>query len=151
MQILAVVGGSEKLPNPTFSITGTTCSGYTASITNYNAANTYSVSVSAGSVSRTTSTITVTGLSKGQSSTITLTVSRSGFESSTGTTSSSSYAACTSCTYAYSQVEFCGCFDGIQHNATFFFYTGVPSGCCPDDCPARDVTGCVSTGSTGIC
>ena len=147
MQIVGVVGGAEKLPDPTFSITATTCSGFTASITNYSGSNTYSAIVSAGSVSVSTSTITVTGLAKGQSSTITLTVSRTNFESSSGTTSSSALVACTSCTFAYSSVEFCGCFSNIVHTATFYFYTGNPSGCCPADCPAQDVTGCVSTGT----
>lgn len=150
MQILAAVGGTEKLPDPTFSITATTCSGFTASITNYSGSNTYSASVSAGSVSVSTSNITVTGLAKGQSSTITLTASRSGFESSTGTTSSSSYAACTSCSFVSTQTEFCGCFSGIQWNYDITIRAGVPSGCCPADCP--DLIGsCYSTGSVGVC
>ena len=141
------VSGSAQnvLATPTFSITATTCSGFTASITNYDAANTYTQSVSAGSVSRSSGTLTVTGLAKGQSSTITVNVSRSGFAGSSGTVTHSALVACTSCTFAYSQVEFCGCFGGFVHTATFYFYTGNPSGCCPADCPAIDATGCVST------
>lgn len=150
MQIVGVVGGAEKLPDPTFSITATTCSGFTASITNYSGSNTYSATVSAGSVSVSTSTITVTGLSKGQSSTITLTVSRTNFESSSGTTSSSAYVACSSCNFAYSATEFCGCFSGIQWNYDVTFRTGSPGGCCPDDCPAL-IGSCYSTGSVGVC
>jgi hypothetical protein len=145
VQILAVVGGAEKLPDPTFSVTSTNCSGFVVSITNYSGSNTYSATVSAGSVSVSTSTITVSGLAKGQSATVTLTVSRTNFESSSGTVTHSALVACTSCTFAYSQVEFCGCFGGLVHTATFFFYNGVPSGCCPADCPPIDATGCVST------
>jgi hypothetical protein len=150
MQILASVGGSEKLADPTFSVTATTCSGFTVSITNYSGSNTYSVSVSAGSVSRTAGTITVTGLAKGQSSTVTVSVTRAGFDASSGTISSSSYGTCSSCSFAYSQTEFCGCFSGIQWNYDITFRSGNPAGCCPDDCAAL-IGSCYSTGSVGVC
>lgn len=140
----------SQLATPTFSITATTCSGFTASIANYDAANTYTQSVSAGSVSRATSTLTVTGLAKGQSSTITVNVSRAGFAGNSGTVSSSSYVACTSCYNVGSAVEFCGCFSGIQWNYNVIFRAGNPAGCCPSDCPAI-VGGCYSTGGRGVC
>ena len=147
MQILGGVGGTEKLPNPTLSITATTCSGFTASITNYSASNTYSASVSAGSVSVSTSTVTVTGLAKGQSSTITLTANRSGFESSTATISSSSQPACSSCSFAGTAIEYCGCFSGKVWHYTITFQSGNPAGCCPADCPAL-ISSCYETAST---
>jgi hypothetical protein len=150
VQILGAVGGSEKLVDPTLSVTATTCSGFTVSITNYLAINTYTVSASAGSVSRTAGTITVTGLAKGQSSTITVTASRAGFISSSAAITSSSQAACSSCSFASSSIEFCGCFDGIQWNYNVTFQSGNPSGCCPADCPAI-VSSCYSTGSVGVC
>jgi hypothetical protein len=150
MQILGGVGGSEKLVDPTLSVTATTCSGFTVSITNYSAINTYVVSASAGSVSRTAGTITVTGLAKGQSSTITVTASRAGFISSSASTSSSSYVACSSCNFVRTQIEFCGCFSGIQWNYDITVRSGSPSGCCPADC--TDLIGsCYSTGSVGVC
>ena len=150
MQILASVGGSEKLADPTFSVTATTCSGFTISITNYSGSNTYSVSASAGSVSHATGTITVTGLAKGQSSTVTTTVTRAGFDASSGTVSSSSQPACSSCYATGSATEFCGCFSGIQWNYDVVFRAGNPAGCCPADCAAI-VGGCYSTGSVGVC
>jgi hypothetical protein len=140
----------SQLATPTFSITATTCSGFTASITNYDAANTYTQSVSAGSVSRSSGTLTVTGLAKGQGSTITVNATRSGFVGSSGAVSSSSYAACTSCSNVGSSVEFCGCFDGIQWNYNIVFRAGNPAGCCPSDCPAI-VSSCYSTGGVGVC
>lgn len=150
MQIIGAVGGSEKLVDPTLSVTATTCSGFTVSIGNYSALNTYTVSASVGSVSRTNGIITITGLSKGQSSTVTVTASRAGYISSSAAISGSSYGACSSCSFASSSIEFCGCFDGIQWNYNVTFQSGNPSGCCPADCPAI-VSSCYSTGSVGVC
>jgi hypothetical protein len=147
VQILGAVGGSEKLVDPTLSVTATTCSGFTVSITNYLAINTYTVSASAGSVSRTAGTITVTGLAKGQSSTITVTASRAGFISSTATISSSSYPACSSCSFAGTAIEYCGCFSGKVWHYTITFQSGNPSGCCPADCPPL-ISSCYETAST---
>jgi len=76
-----------KLATPTFT-------GYSAgadpgrykfrvSIGNYDAANTYTVSVSAGSFTRSGADITVTGLSDNQSSTVYVTASRTGYTTST--------------------------------------------------------------------
>lgn len=146
MQILASVGGSEKLADPTFSVTATTCSGFTAGITNYSGSNTYSVSASAGSASHSAGTITVTGLAKGQSSTITTTVTRAGFDGSSGTVSSSSQPACSSCYATGTVIEYCGCFGGKVwlYNATF--QAGNPAGCCPADCPAI-VSSCYESAS----
>jgi hypothetical protein len=55
---------------------------FNISIANYDAANTYSVSVSAGSFTRSGSLITVAGLSDNQGSTVYITASRSGFRAS---------------------------------------------------------------------
>jgi len=55
---------------------------FNISIGNYDAANTYSVSVSAGSFTRSGSLITVTGLSDSQGSTVYITASRAGFRES---------------------------------------------------------------------
>jgi hypothetical protein len=56
---------------------------FRVSIANYDALNTYTVSVSAGSFTRSAAAITVTGLSDSQSSTVFVTASRSGFATST--------------------------------------------------------------------
>ena len=142
MQILASVGGSEKLADPTFSVTATTCSGFTVSITNYSGSNTYSVSVSSSA-----GTITVTGLAKGQSSTVTTTVTRAGFDASNGTVSSSSQPACSSCSFAGTAIEYCGCFSGKVWHYTITFQSGNPAGCCAADCPAL-ISSCYETAST---
>jgi hypothetical protein len=147
MQILASVGGSEKLADPTFSVTTTTCSGFTISITNYSGSNTYSVSASAGSVSHSAGTITVTGLAKGQSSNVTTTVTRAGFDGSSGTISTSSLVACSSCSFAGTAIEYCGCFSGKVWHYTITFQSGSPGGCCPADCPAL-ISSCYETAST---
>ena len=75
-----------RLATPTYSgyQTGATPGRFklNISIANYDAANTYSVSVSAGSFTRSGSLITVTGLSDSQSSTVLITASRAGFRAS---------------------------------------------------------------------
>jgi hypothetical protein len=150
MQILGGVGGSEKLVDPTLSVTATTCSGFTVSIGNYSALNTYTVSTSAGSQSTSSGTITITGLAKGQSSTVTVTADRVGYINSSASIASSSYVACSSCSYAGTSIEFCGCFSGIQWNYDITFRSGNPGGCCPADCAAL-ISSCYSTGSVGVC
>lgn len=93
MQILGVVGTSEKLDAPIFSSPTSTSTGFTFTITNYNALNTYTATTTAGTVSVSTSTVTQAGLGYSTSATVTVTVSRAGFESSSGTRSGTSSAA----------------------------------------------------------
>lgn len=84
----------NPLATPTFS--GYAAGGtpgrykYNISIANYDAANTYTVSVSAGSFSRSGSLITVNGSSDNQSITVYVTASRSGFATSAQGTSTNS-------------------------------------------------------------
>ena len=89
MQILGAVGGTYSGVAPTMGSATSAVGGWTATITNYDAAFTYSATTTAGSVSLSTSTITQSGLSNGASSTVTVTTTRSGFESATGTVSGS--------------------------------------------------------------
>jgi hypothetical protein len=89
MQILGAVGGTYSGVAPTMGSATSAVGGWSATITNYDAAFTYSATTTAGSVSVSTSTITQSGLSNGASSTVTVTTTRSGFESATGTVSGS--------------------------------------------------------------
>ena len=89
MQILGAVGGTYSGVAPTMGSATSAVGGWTATITNYDAAYTYSATTTAGSVSLSTSTITQSGLSNGASSTVTVTTTRSGYESATGTVSGS--------------------------------------------------------------
>jgi len=140
MQILGVGSAEIKLSTPTFSATTAANGGWTATITNYDAANTYTLSTTSGSVSRSGSTITASGLSNGSSSTVSVYASRTGFAtSSTGTVTGTSIPNCSSCTYAYTTTEggncgTCGIFGNI-HIVCYdiFWYTGSPNPCigCP--------------------
>ena len=89
MQILGAVGGTYSGVAPTMGSATSAVGGWSATITNYDAAYTYSATTTAGSVSISTSTITQSGLSNGASSTVTVTTTRSGYESATGTVSGS--------------------------------------------------------------
>ena len=126
-----------RVATPTTSATTATVGGFTFTIDNYDAANTYTISTNAGSVSRSGSAITQTGLANGASATVSITASRAGFvNSATATRTGTARPACSSCTYAYTAVEggncgatgMCGapnqvcCYDIIV-------YTGNPAGC----------------------
>lgn len=82
----------SQLAAPTFSASTATAGGWTATITNFNAANTYSLSTTAGSASQASGTITQSGLGNNASSTVTVTVSRSGFVSNSDTVSGTSFS-----------------------------------------------------------
>lgn len=134
----SVAGTSANVvATPTLSGATATAGGFTVSITNFDAANTYTLTTSAGSVSRSGSAITQTGLGNGVSATISIYANRAGFaQSGTATRTGTSSPACSSCTYAYTAVEggnccctgMCGapnqvcCYDIIV-------YTGNPAGC----------------------
>ena len=125
------------LATPTFSSITSTSGGFTFTITNYDAANTYSVSTSAGSVSRTTSSVTQSGLGYSTSATVTVSVSRSGYTgaSANATGTSQAQPVCTSCTYAFTTTEGGNCgtcnIFGNTHIVCYdiIHYTGSPSGC----------------------
>jgi hypothetical protein len=79
------------LSAPTFSATTATAGGFTATITNYDAANSYTATTTAGSVSSiTSSTVTQTGLGNSASATVTVTASRSGYVSASASFSGTS-------------------------------------------------------------
>jgi len=136
MQILGVGSAEIKLDTPTFSATTAANGGWTATITNYDAANTYTLSTTSGSVSRTGSTITASGLSNGSSSTVSVYASQTGFAtSSTGTVTGTSIPSCSTCTYAFTTTEGgnCGtCFIfGNNYIVCYdiYHYTGSPNPC----------------------
>jgi titin len=99
---IAVIAGTSQsqLAAPTFSASTGTSGGWTATITNYDAANTYSLSTTAGSASQTSGTITQSGLGNNTSSTVTVTVSRSGYVSNSGTISGTSQSQLTAPTFS---------------------------------------------------
>jgi len=78
------------LSAPTFSARTATAGGFTATITNYDGANSYSATTTAGSVSVSTNTVTQTGLGNNASATVTVTASRSGFVSASASFSGTS-------------------------------------------------------------
>jgi uncharacterized repeat protein (TIGR02543 family) len=108
---------------PTFATPTATASGFTVSITNYDAAYTWTgLTVSSGSVAVTSTSgatrlLTVTGLSPGASATITQTTTRSGYSSGSATVSGSALNAYT-ITYAYNNAT------GGNSNATSMFTIG---------------------------
>jgi hypothetical protein len=133
-----VSGTSQsKLATPTLSGTTATTGGFTLTINNYDAANTYTISTSAGSVSRSGSTITQAGLANGASATVYVTASRAGFVASdTATRTGTSRPNCSSCTYAYTQVEGGNCcctgMCGAPNQVCCYnivVYSGNPAGC----------------------
>jgi len=84
--------------NPTFGTNTRTNGGFTGSVTNYDAAWSWSISSSSGSVSwgtpsGSTYPFTVSGLSAGQSATVTVTTTRTGFNNGSGTTTESALSA----------------------------------------------------------
>ena len=81
---------------------------YKVSIANYDAANTYTVSVSAGSFTRTNELITVTGSADSQSITVYVTASRAGYANSTQAAygNNTSGAPCAGGTYLYGPVYY---------------------------------------------
>ena len=88
MQIVGGVGGTEKLFAPTLSATTSTAGGFTFTITNYSALNTYVLTPSAGSASNSSGTITVSGLGNNASASVIVRATRIGFEDSDTTTAS---------------------------------------------------------------
>ncbi len=106
MQIVAVVGGSEKLATPTLGTATATNGGFTFSITNYDATYIYTLSTTAGSVSRSGSTVTQSGLGNGASATVSVYADKSGFDrSDTATRAGTSIAACSNTGYSFTTTE----------------------------------------------
>ena len=129
-------GASPALPAPTFAAATQTTGGWTASITNYDAANTYSATTTAGSVTVPSGVVTQTGLGNGVTTTATVTVTRNGYTSSVGTVTGTSTPNCSSCTYQYTQVEGGNCccvgMCGAANQVCCYnilVYAGSPSGC----------------------
>jgi hypothetical protein len=129
-------GALPVLPVPTFSAASQTTGGWTATITNYDATVTYSISTTSGSASQASGTITQSGLGNGVSTTVTATLTKSGYIGSIGTVSGTSTPNCSSCTYAYTQVEGGNCccvgFCGAANQVCCYnivVYSGSPSGC----------------------
>jgi uncharacterized cupredoxin-like copper-binding protein len=86
---------------PTLSATTSTNSGYAFTITNYDAATSYSYSFSptGPAATRAGSTVTVTGLAPGASSTVTVTATKTGFTTTTASIAGSAIPAGTSPTF----------------------------------------------------
>jgi len=134
----ATVAGTaqSKLATPTLSGATAATGGWTATITNYDALNTYTVTVTPGTISRSVSTITAAGLSNGASSTATVSASRSGFVSSDSAQRiGTSRPNCSSCAYAGTSTEGGNCgtcnIFGNTHIVCYdiIFYSGSPAGC----------------------
>lgn len=106
MQILAGVGSSEQLPTPILSAATAIYGGFTFTISNYDAANGYTISTSAGSVSRSGATVTQSGLSNGASATVTIFSTRAGFTNSFSATRVGTAApTCTNTGYSFTTTE----------------------------------------------
>lgn len=88
-----VLANAAKLFAPTFGASTGTSGGYTFSISNYSALNTYSFSVdNGGSASQTSGNVTVTGLGNNITATCTVTVTRNGFLGSSASTTGTSFS-----------------------------------------------------------
>jgi titin len=78
------------LATPTLSTATSAVGAFSFTITNYDAANGYTLSSTAGTASRSGSTVTVSGLSNGASATVSVTATRASFVSSSTATQSGS-------------------------------------------------------------
>jgi hypothetical protein len=74
------------LATPTLSAATSNSSGFSFTINNYDASNTYVLSITSGSISRSGSLVTVSGLSSGSSATATVRATRSGYGNSNSAT-----------------------------------------------------------------
>lgn len=82
----------SQLTAPTFGASSGTTGGYTFSISNYSALNTYSFSVTdGGSATHSSGAVTVTGLADATTATCTVTSSRSGFVQNSANTTGTSF------------------------------------------------------------
>jgi hypothetical protein len=82
----AVVVTPQPALTPTYATATSQATGFTAQVSNYNSAYTWSVSTSAGSASiSTTGLITVSGLTAGQGATVTTRTARTGYTSGAST------------------------------------------------------------------
>lgn len=87
-----VLPNAAKLAAPLFGGSSGAANGYTFAISNYSALNTYSFSVTnGGSASQSSGTVTVVGLGNNITATCTVTVSRSGYISSSSSTTGTSF------------------------------------------------------------
>ena len=88
-----VLANAAKLFAPTYGASTGTSGGYTFSISNYSALNTYSFSVdNGGNATQTSGNVTVTGLGNNVTATCTVTVSRAGFLGSASSTTGTSFS-----------------------------------------------------------
>ena len=86
--------GTSALDTPVLSAATSISGGFTFTITNYSALNTYVLSTTAGSASQTSGTVTQSGLGYSTSATVSVTATRSGFvTSATETRAGTSNAA----------------------------------------------------------
>lgn len=91
----------SQLDAPTFGASSGATSGYTFTISNYNALNTYSFSVSnGGSATQSSGNVTVTNLADATGATCTVTVSRSGFVQNSANTTGTSFTRLATPTYS---------------------------------------------------
>lgn len=86
--------GTSALDTPVLSAATSISGGFTFTITNYSALNTYVISTTAGSASQTSGTVTQSGLGYSTSATVSVTATRSGFTNSSTATRTGTSAAC---------------------------------------------------------
>ena len=92
--VAAPVATTQPALTPSFAASTSQATGFTAQVSNYNSAYTWSLSSSAGSASINTSgLITVSGLSAGQAATVTVRTDRAGYSSGLSTVSGQATAA----------------------------------------------------------
>ena len=159
MQILAIATKRVKLATPTFSASSSTSGGYTFTITNYSALNTYIVTTTNGSIVESSGTVTQSGLVYSSTTTATVTATRAGYESATATTTGTSTGApctpngCTpTCTYTFSyavpaggSLIGCGvpgCGGGCRYWDRDYYTATAPTASCADGCGGFNTISC---------
>lgn len=174
VQVLGVVASNEeRLVTPTLSAATSTSTGFTFTITNYSALNTYVVSTTAGSVSESSGTVTQAGLGYSTSATVSVYATRTGYSNSdtvtrTGTSSAAPCvpAGCTPpCgSYAYSYTTTCatgqggaqvpgscgspGCTSGCRYyNLDWYVYSAQT---CYDNCGVPTTATCATFSAQSV-
>lgn len=174
MQVLGAVAlVADQLPVPTLGTATATSTGFTFSITNYSALNTYVVTTTAGTASQTSGTVTQAGLGYSTSATVSVYATRAGFSNSDVATraGTSSAAPCVpaGCTppcgaYTYSYTTTCatgqggaqvagscgspGCLGGCRYyNLDWYVYSAQT---CYDNCGQPTTATCATFSAQSV-
>jgi hypothetical protein len=114
------------VPTPTFSTYVATIGGFTTSISNYDAAVSYTVSVSAGSYTNSSGALTITGIGNNASAVVTVTGARSGYVSAsasyTGYSKTLAAPTISSVSSAYTQATV---YFATDANATSYYVEAI--------------------------